>query len=245
MRGPTVERDRGVEAAEAAEVQLPVRRLEHDREVGVCEPRLVVEHVGELVVLGGTLLAGVQHEHDVVRPRGRRREQREGDRVPGMHVRRPAAVGHRAIGPVDDAHRQVALGRRDDVEVADERDDRSLAARFPDDERVPDAHDPVVATAARREVARKRRLLAGDRAGVDEPAQPPQQACVDVVAPRHRRAQLACSAALSEPQSPSRASTSTAPVTELRRNSIPSCPLSVLAATTSPSGVVTFVPPVT
>ncbi len=56
--------------------------------------------------------------------------------------------------------------------------------------------------------------------------------------------QLACNAALSATPAPVRASTSTAPVTELRRNSIPFCPASVRAATTSPSGSTTFVPAV-
>src|SRR4029453_2583258 len=57
--------------------------------------------------------------------------------------------------------------------------------------------------------------------------------------------QLACRAAFSAMPSPVRASTSTVPVTELRRNSMPFWPERVLAATTRPSAVVTFVPAVT
>jgi hypothetical protein len=45
--------------------------------------------------------------------------------------------------------------------------------------------------------------------------------------------------------SPVRGRASTAPVTEFRRSRIPSWPDSVRAATTYPSGSVTFVPAVT
>ncbi len=60
------------------------------------------------------------------------------------------------------------------------------------------------------------------------------------VAPRY-----ACSAELSSTPVPERASTSTAPVSELRRNSRPLAPDSSRAFTTRPSGRVTFVPAVT
>src|SRR5690606_16884242 len=63
--------------------------------------------------------------------------------------------------------------------------------------------------------------------------------------PRRRVRQLACSASFSSMPVPWRATASTAPVCELRRNSSPLRPASSLAFTTAPSGRLTFVPAVT
>ncbi len=66
--------------------------------------------------------------------------------------------------------------------------------------------------------------------------------------PRQRldaRQSFACSAALSPAQLPERGSASTVPVRELRRKSRPLAPLRSRPLTTSPSGSVTSVPPVT
>src|SRR5206468_11719814 len=60
-----------------------------------------------------------------------------------------------------------------------------------------------------------------------------------------RLAQLACRSSLSAMPWPSRATTSTAPVSELRRNSRLLAPESSRALTVLPSGVVTLVPAVT
>ena len=106
--------------------------------------------------------------------------------------------------------------------------------------------DPLAAALLERGVVRRARLvLRPGRRGLPAARARADARRVRAGGRRCSRQSLACRAALRPAQEPERGIASTAPVCELRRNSSPSAPESSSALTTSPSGSVTRVPPVT
>jgi hypothetical protein len=153
---------------ETPQLDLSVGGLQHDGQVRLPQPGDLVEHVEQLVGLHRPLFAGVQHEHQVVGrglADGRILERLHREHVAGLHV--GGSTRHDDLPAVAgvQAGLDVVLGRGNDIEVADQQHQRSIAAmqtrgrsRLADDDAVPDADDLL----AERGVAGDHRV--GDRA---------------------------------------------------------------------------------
>jgi GTPase len=129
----TVERQSRDEVSEAAGVDLPVGRLQEDRERGVVSGRRAGEERWQRIVLVRELFPTEQQESHVERPRRLMSEiahDLDRDREAALHVARPETV-HGAAG---DAAREVAL-RRNGVVVAREGDEWHAGASRGDEQR--------------------------------------------------------------------------------------------------------------
>jgi len=178
-----VEDQAGDEVAEAARVDLEVRRLEHDRERSLVHRAGFGKESGEGVAVGRELLSSEDEEPEVVAAAnlGSVSCELERDGESPFHVARPEPVNGAGLEPA----REVAL-RRDGVVVTDEKHERSTAPALGDEEEclVPGVLAVVRGRDEREDVLPDRTLASARRRDVHELERPRGEAFGERV---HRR----------------------------------------------------------